>query len=259
MYTTVQGLVLRVSTYNDTDALLTVLSQDRGKLTVKARGLRRKRSPLIAPCQLLAFGEFTLFEYRGTYTINEAHAIELFPQLRKDLQKLSLGTYFAQAAELVSQEDMPNPELLSLVLNCLHALAKLNLPEAKVKAVFELRLACLAGYEPDLSGCRYCGSELPDRFDLSGGYLACDRCSYSVPGGIRMPITPGILDAMRYICTCDPKRLFSFQIGDDTADVFSSISEAYLTTQLERGFSTLDFYKSLLNPFASFQLGENHV
>jgi hypothetical protein len=26
----------------------------------------------------------------------------------------------------------------------------------------------------------------------------------------------------------------------------ADISEAYLTTQLERGFSTLDFYKSLL-------------
>ena len=65
MYLTAQGLVLRVSNYNDTDALLTVLTRQCGKLTVKARGLRRKNSPLIAPCQLLAYGEFTLFEYRG--------------------------------------------------------------------------------------------------------------------------------------------------------------------------------------------------
>lgn len=259
MYLTVQGLVLRVTTYNDTDALLTVLSRDRGKLTVKARGLRRKTSPLIAPCQLLAFGEFTLFEYRGAYTINEARAIELFPQLRRDLQKLSLGTYFAQAAELISQEDMPNPELLSLVLNSLHALARLSLSESFVKAVFELRLACLAGYAPDLSGCFSCNMKNADLFDLSGGHLVCSRCCHTVPGGIRMPISPGMLDAMRYICACDSKRLFSFKIGDDTADALSSISEAYLTTQLERGFSTLDFYKSLLNPLESFKLGDNHV
>ena len=62
MYLTVRGIVLRVTDYNDRDAILTLLSQDQGKLTVKARGLRRKNSPLIAPCQLLAFGEFTLFE-----------------------------------------------------------------------------------------------------------------------------------------------------------------------------------------------------
>ena len=132
MYLTIKGLILRVTHYNDTDALLTLLSRDRGKLTVKARGLRKKNSPLVAPCQLLAYGEFTLFEYRGMYTINEAHSIELFLRLRQNLQKLSLGTYFAQAAELVCQEDLPNPEILSLVLNCLYALAKLNFSFAKI-------------------------------------------------------------------------------------------------------------------------------
>ena len=61
MYLTIQAIVLRVTDYNDRDALLTVLTRNHGKLTVKARGLRRKNSPLIAPCQLLAYGEFTLF------------------------------------------------------------------------------------------------------------------------------------------------------------------------------------------------------
>ena len=157
MYLNTKGLVIRVTPYNDTDALLSVLTPEHGRLTVKARGLRRKNSPLIAPCQLLSFAEFTLFEYRNMYTINEAHAVELFSPLRKDLQKLSLGSYFAQAAETMSQEDLPNPELLSLVLNCLFALAKLNLPEMMVKAVFELRSACLSGYTPDLYGCYSCG------------------------------------------------------------------------------------------------------
>ena len=129
MYLTIQAIVLRVTDYNDRDALLTVLTRNHGKLTVKARGLRRKNSPLVAPCQLLAYGSFTLFEYRGQYTVNEAHSIELFQGLRRDLCKLSLGTYFAQAAEVLSQEDMPNSELLSLVLNCLYALDKLGKPE----------------------------------------------------------------------------------------------------------------------------------
>ena len=176
MYLTIQAVVLRVTDYNDRDALLTVLSRNHGKLTIKARGLRRKNSPLIAPCQLLAFGEFTLFEYKGQYTINEAHTIELFSALRRDLTKLSLGTYFAQAAEVISQEDLPNPELQSLLLNCLFALAKLGEEEAKLKAVFELRAACLAGYMPDLFGCHVCGCQTPDRFDISGGCLECRQC-----------------------------------------------------------------------------------
>lgn len=245
MYLTIRGIVLRVTDYNDQDALLTLLTSTSGKLTVKARGLRRKRSPLIAPCQLLSYGEFTLFEYRGQYTIQEAQAIELFTPLRRDLTKLSLGTYFAQVSEVLSQEDVPSPELLSLTLNCLYALTKLDLPEAQIKAVFELRAACLSGYTPDLFGCHVCGSQNPDRFDLTGGQLECASCRSSGSGGIRMPVTPAILEAMRYICLCDPKRLFSFQLGENTLKQLSSLTEGYLTTQLERGFSTLDFYKSL--------------
>ena len=248
MYLTIQGLVLRVTPYNDTDALLSVLSRDHGKLTVKARGLRRKNSPLIAPCQLLGYSEFTLFEYRGMYTINEAHSIELFTQLRKDLGKLSLGTYFAQVAEVISQEDIPNPELLSLVLNCLFALSKLNTSEDQVKAVFELRSACIAGYAPDLYACHRCDNPFPDRFDISQGCLECGVCRNVDSGGIRLPVTPGVLEAMRYICFCDAKKLFLFQAGDTTLEDLAHITESYLTTQLERGFSTLDFYKSLRLP-----------
>ena len=61
-----------------------------------------------------------------------------------------------------------------------------------------------------------------------------------------MPVSTGTLEAMRYIIYCDPKKLFAFEIGEDTMQQLSSVTEAYLTTQLERGFSTLDFYKSLL-------------
>lgn len=246
MYLNVTGLVLRVSNYNDHDAMLTLLTGTHGKLSVKARGLRRKNSPLTAPCQLLAYSEFTLFEYRGMYTINEARSVELFQQLHKDLQKLSLGTYFAQVAEVLSQEDQPSPDLLSLVLNCLYSLAKLQIPEEKVKAVFDLRSACLAGYTPDLHGCCHCGSLSPDRLDISAGQLECAGCRGFASDGIRMPLIPGALEAMRYISSCDSKQLFSFETGEDSLHCLSQAAEAYLTTQLERGFSSLDFYKSLL-------------
>lgn len=245
MYLTVRGLVLRVTRYNDKDALLTVLTPNHGKLTVKARGLSRKNSPLTASCQLLAFAEFTLFEYRGMYTINEASAVELFHGLRRDLTKLSLGTYFAQVADVLSQEDLPNPELLSLVLNCLYGLDKLNIPEKTVKAVFELRSVCLAGYMPELHGCYRCGEIFPDRLNIKEGRLECSTCRVEDSAGLRLPVSAGTLDALRYVCTCDPSKLFAFQAGEDTLNNLAQIAEAYLAAQLEQGFSTLDFYKSL--------------
>lgn len=245
MYLTIRGLVLRVTQYNDTDALLSVLTPTHGKLTVKARGLRRRNSPLTASCQLLAYSEFTLFEYRGMYTINEANSIELFQKLRADLQKLSLGTYFAQVSEVVSQEDTPSPELLSLLLNCLHTLANTDLHEDQIKAVFELRSACLAGYMPELNGCWNCGNESAEMFDLSNGRMECVSCNIHSSSSIRLPVSAGILSAMRYICMCDSKKIFSFKIGEESLKHLSEVTEGYLSTQLERGFSCLDFYKSL--------------
>lgn len=250
MFLKTGALVLRVTDYNDKDCILSVLTPEHGKLSVKARGLRRKNSPLIAPCQLLCYAEFTLFDYRGMYTINEAQALELFHGLRRDLNKLSLATYFAQVAELLSQEDMPSPELMSLLLNCLYALDKLSLPLEQVKAVFELRAAALTGYAPDLGVCAVCGSETPDRFDISSGQLVCHTCASA--DGIRMPITASVLEAMRYIIFCHPKKLFSFRLDADAFSSLSDITEGYLCARLERGFSALDFYKSL-------NIGENHV
>lgn len=245
MYLKTLALVLRVSDYNDRDALLTLLTRDHGKLVAKARGLRRKNSPLAAPCQLLALCEVTLFEYRGMYTVNEAHSVELFTPLRRDLVKLSLGSYFAQVGEVISQEDVPGRQLQSLVLNCLYALSEMDIPETQIKAVFELRVACIAGYTPDLRCCVHCGSSSPAYFDLSGGCLLCESCK-NHNMGLRHPLTAATADAMRYVISCDPKKLFAFSLGADNLQQLSYIAEAYLITQLERGFSTLDFYKSLL-------------
>jgi len=258
MYLTVQALVLRVTNYNDTDALLTLLTPSHGKITAKARGLRRKNSPLTAPCQLLAYAEFTLFEYRNQYTINEARSIELFQGLRSDLQRFSLGTYFVQVADVISLEDAPSPEVLSLVLNCLYMLTQKTENELKTKAVFELRSACLAGYTPDLDGCSICGDPIPLLFNTKEGHLTCHSCRVDAQYSIRMPITNGVLSAMRYICRCESKRLFSFSVSDESFELLSNATEAYLIAQLERSFSTLEFYKRLIYGTLDM-LGEENV
>ena len=244
MYLTTRGLVLRTTEYKETDRILTILTDHDGLLSVKARGVRSNRSKLKGACQLLAYSEFTVFENRGFHTIDEANAIQMFPELRTDIELLSLASYFAQVAEVLSQEDMPNPELLSLTLNALYALCRRLCTPELVKAAFELRAACLGGYTPELSGCAVCGDPEPDRFDVRGGILCCASCSAGE--GLRLPVSPGSLAAMRYLVSCDAKRLFSFRLEGRAVKELCDLTETYLQTQLERGFYTLDFYKSLL-------------
>lgn len=246
MYFKTEGIVLREVVIDEADKLLDVLTRDQGLITAKAKGVRRGRSTLKSACQLLTYSEFTFFEYRGKLSVQEGEPIEQFRQLRDQLELFGLGSYFAQASSLVAQEDAPNPELLSLLLNSLYALCKLEKPQLLVKGVFELRLACLAGFAPELSGCCVCGKPDPDRFDLSHGVVHCAHCRPDHGESIRMPITTAVLCAMQYICWCDPKKLFSFTLDDASQEQLSSITEAYLMTQLEHSFSTLDFYKSLL-------------
>ena len=241
MYFKTQGLVVRKTAYQDSDEILTVLTMDRGLVSMKAARVRTNSSPLKAACQLLTYSEFTVFENRGYVSVKEAAPLEMFQKLRDDIELLALGSYFAQAAEVLSQNDTPEESLLRLTLNALYALS-LGRDPATVKAAFELRSVSDAGYSPALEGCDTCGSPEPSRFLVSGGTLQCAACGGS---GLRLPVSPASIAAMRYIVSCDLKRLFSFRLEPEPLHELADVSETYLLTQLERGFSTLDFYKQL--------------
>lgn len=245
MFVKTDGIVLRETEYKDNDKLLTVLTRELGNITVKALGVKSARSRNKAACQIFAYSEFTLLEYQGRYSVKEAEPKEIFPELRSDLELLSLASYFLQVTQTIAQENDPFPELLSLLLNSLYALSKLSMPQKQVKAVFELRTACISGFQPDLHGCTSCGVLQPEYFNISQGVLQCTACAAKTGEGIRMPLSPAVLEAMRYIIKTSTKRLLSFRLSEASLDELCHITESYLTLRLERGFPALDFYKSL--------------
>lgn len=244
MYVQTGGLVLRESAYREADKILTILTEEQGKLTVKARGARRKKSPLAAATQQLTYSQFTLFESRGRWTVDEASPEALFPQLREDLDKLSLGCYFAQVLEQTGDEDQPTPGLLRLGLNALYALCRLSKPLELIKAAFELKALALSGYQPDLSTCRTC--DLPPEepwFSVSQGVVCCGR--HRQGEGPWLPLPGGVPAAMEYILWGEEKRLFSFSLLPEELACLGEVCEQFLLRQLDRRFSTLEFWKSL--------------
>lgn len=251
MHVVTKALVLREVNYKESDKILTVLTQGQGKRTVKAPGCRRRNSPLAAPAQLLVWSDMTLFDYRDYWSINEASTLEEFRGLRGDLEKLALGSYFAEVTETVAEEGVETPGLLSLILNALYALDKLNKPLVLVKAAFELKLACLAGYEPLLDACAVCGAPEPTepRLNLSAGVLHCAGCRNGLgEEGISMPLDAASLAGLRHVAYGAEKRLFSFRIPPAALEQMAGACEGFLLTQLERGFRTLDFYKQITFP-----------
>ena len=104
MHITTMALVLRTVDYKETDKILTLLTRDQGKLTASARGCRKKGSAIAAGCQLLAWSEVVLYDYQGRWAVKEAAAERLFQGVRDDIERLALGCYFAEVAELLAVE-----------------------------------------------------------------------------------------------------------------------------------------------------------
>ena len=237
------GLVLRETVTRDADKILTVLTPDRGRLSVIARGARRKGSRVAAACQLLAYSEMTLYE-KGRWTmLDAADTIELFDGLRQDLTALSLAAYFAELTEAVSDG---SGDVLPLLLNALYALSALKKPPQLVKPAFQFRLMALAGYEPMADGCALCGAPQPENpmLDVVHGVVHCGKCREK--GGLSLPLTASGLAALRYVLYGDPRRLYSFSLPPEGLRALNHAADAYVSAQLERSFRTLDYYKTIV-------------
>lgn len=247
MHVKTQGVVLREVNYKESDKILTLLTREGGKRTVKARGCRRKNSPLAASAQLLVYSDLTLFEYRDHALLDEAESLEQFWGVKGDLEKLALGSYFAETMETVAEEGRSDEGLLSLILNSLYALDKMDKPLPLVKGAYELKLMALAGYEPLLDCCAVCAREEPEGpcLSLRDGVLCCTPCRSGGEEGVWVPLDPAALAAMRHVVYGPPKKLFSFSLGKESMERFGRACEAFLLTQLDRSFRTLDFLKQL--------------
>jgi len=170
---------------------------------------------------------------------------EAFSGLRTDMERLSLGSYFAECVDAFSMEEQPDPALLQLALNSLYALSRGLYPPEHIKAAFELRLMCICGYTPELSICAGCGCEEPEQpvLSIDSGAVYCRRCSYG--SGDTAALCDSSLAALRYICSAPPKQLFSFSLSDEALKRISGASERYLLRHAERSFYTLDYWKNI--------------
>lgn len=247
-YLVTRGAVLRETETKETDSILTVLTPELGKIPVIARGARRKHSRFAAVCQTLTYSEMTLYQKGDWYYLNEGTTLDLFVGLRKDFEALALGCYFAELTEAVTAPGEEAGAILSHLLNGLYVLNQLKKPPPLVKAAFELKLLCLAGYEPLADGCAVCGAKEPEnaRLDVVQGVLRCASCG-DKGNGLSLPLNSEAVAALRRILYGDAKRLYSFVLTGTGLRQLGDAAESYAAAQLERGFRTLDYYKTLSN------------
>ena len=118
-----RGIILRETPTRESDKILTLLTEHHGKCAVIARGARRGRCHFAAAAQPLVYAEWTLYHRGNWYYVRDAETMELFDGIRRDLNRLSLGFYFAELTESVAVEETPSGELLRHLLNGLYTLS----------------------------------------------------------------------------------------------------------------------------------------
>lgn len=245
---TTDGLVIKENNVGESDRVVQVLTRDKGIISAFVSGARKPKSKNAAATALLCYSHLTFTQTKDTYRITESEAINVFFDLRADIERLSLAQYICELCQVLVPFGVEGEEYLRLALNSLHFIAKGKMDIYSLKALTELRMMVISGFMPDLVGCRECGIDrsFPMWLDLSGGDMLCNGCKVANPiNGQFAELDKTTFSAMRHIVYSDIKRLYSFSLPPQNARYLSFVTERYLMAQTDRKFKTLEFFHSL--------------
>lgn len=255
------GLVISERDLGENDKLLTVLTERYGKLPVIAKGAKSVRNRHIPSTQLFCYATFGLRKKGNFYYIVDSDLIENYFDIRNDILKLSLASYICDVVNDVTQEGNKDDNILRLALNMLYAISKDLKSLEVIRAIFEIRLAYELGFAPDIDSCHLCHENNKNfyYFDIIDGVITCQDCKNKVKfslednpfteKGLNKPlciISQAIVDAINFINNSKQERILSFSLSESEWTSFFDVAEKYILNHLERGFYSLEFYKSMM-------------
>ena len=109
----INGLIIRSVDYGDKDKIVTIAAPD-GIYTAKAKGVRTAKSKLKGYVGILNFGEFSLAEGKGGYTLSGADVTESFYSCWTDADKYAAAMICLELYEKCSRPGAPS-DLIELL------------------------------------------------------------------------------------------------------------------------------------------------
>ncbi len=237
-----RGIIIKQSNYGDAHRMLTIFTETDGIIKAVRYGIRGKKTSNAAAFQVFCYGDFHLRPSRGDImTAVGADMIDAFYPVSEDIAKLSLISYLADITYALLGEMNPDSRILAMFLNAVYAAAYRNEMTDKIKAAYELKLMCAAGFMPDVGACGECGADAeyfsPDR--------GCMVCSLHRRAG-DVAISADAAAVMKYLTVCPDKRMLAFNINNDAClSLLSDAAEKYVAAQSDREFNSLKYYKSM--------------
>ena len=230
----VKGLIIAEKMLADFDKIVTILTPN-GKIEAAAKGSRRPKSLLMAATQFLCFGEYLLYKSGNSYSINSCETIEVFYNIRTDLEKLKYASHMTKIINDVTTENQNTYKVLQLFLNTLYMISETEKELSLINSVFTLRLLSTIGFRPIINECKNCKTkEELTHFSFKDSGFKCTECARQDKGAIEISVTTK--DAIRYIIFSDAKKIFSFEIPKETIKELEIISKIYLQEKLEKEY-----------------------
>lgn len=224
----IKGVILAENNMGDFDKMLTMLTPGVGKISCVAKGARRPKSALLAGTQLFCFGEYLMFKGTNTYHINSCEVIEIFYNLRCDLDKLECAMQINKIVQEVTTENQNCYTILQLYLNTLYTISETNMDLELVLSIFKLRLASIIGFRPRIDVCVNCGEKEVEKlnaFSIKGNGFKCSTCEKLDKSSMHMGV--GTLSAIKYTIMAPPKKLYSFTLKDKALKEFKLIAKIF--------------------------------
>jgi DNA repair protein RecO (recombination protein O) len=236
---TVTGMVLSAMPVGEYDKRLVLLTKEAGKISAFARGARRPNSAILAASQPFAFGEFSVFRGRDSYTVSAANISNYFEELRENLEGAYYGFYFCEFADYLTRENVESVEILKLLYQSLRALAKGTIDFLLVRLIYELRLVALNGESPQVFECVHCGKQGEMHwFSTKRGGLLCEDCKEGFSD--KRAGSPALWYTMQYILTSPLEKLYTFRVSEEVLMELRSLLGEYLEHYIGHSFKSLE-------------------
>ena len=230
-----KGIIIAEKMMSDFDKMLTILTPNMGQIECLAKGARRPKSHIMAGTKFLCFGDYLLYKGSENYSMNSCETIELFYNIRIDLDKLKYAAYITKIINDVTTENQNNYKVLQLFLNTLYVISNTDKDLELVTSIFRIRLLSIIGYRPEIQECKICKQkENLSKFSIKDNGFKCANCAKTDKGAINMNETTK--DAIRYAILADAKKIYSFLIPQESIEELKIISKIYLNEKLEKEY-----------------------
>ncbi len=238
----ITGIVLSIYPVGESDRRLTILTAQRGRMQVFARGCRKVKSPLHALAQPLVAGEFIISESRTYAYLVSGEGKDFYPELKEDLDSIYYSTYFAEVAEYFTVEGQDERPVLNLLYVTFSAMKKKLVPLQLIRRIYELKMLQIQGMGMECFHCLACGKDKDlVRISFEDGGLYCGDCGGS---HFSRDISPKTVYALQYVMASGLERLYAFRLDEETQQEFLWAADHYFTVQADHRFRSaamLDF------------------